>query len=167
MDWYEAKLDRVVYVLLDPRNNLPFYVGHTSKRQPSRRLWEHIVTVSHEEIGGNTKGCYINYLLRDGLLPEMRIVKSLCCDYRTICREETKFTRELGNTYFLTNGRVRRPESVPPNGIEHVSRTGLPKIRKMGVHVPLHEFLCDYHFVSEEMPNRYTAEDIEEMGQWL
>jgi hypothetical protein len=58
-----------VYILVDPRNNKPFYVG----KGTDRRMYEHVAEVKRGSCTNVAKAAIINELLAVGLEPEYKI----------------------------------------------------------------------------------------------
>lgn len=71
-----------IYLLFDPRNGMPFYVGMT--KQPDKRLYQHINNSRLEEDTTNRNYLYIQSILSDGLEPVMEVVE------KTPTREDAK-----------------------------------------------------------------------------
>jgi len=68
-----------IYMLVDPRNDLPFYVGRPV--DPKRRRKEHIQdgkqkNTTHRKLEQGSKCCFISSILSDGLQPEIVILDS-------------------------------------------------------------------------------------------
>lgn len=103
-----------VYLLKDPRNNLPFYVG---KGQKDRALW-HLKVVKLGKPSGNPyKDHVIKQILTEGFEPLVEIV------YQTDCEEEAYdleagLIKQYGRRRYDTDGLLTNlcEDSRPPKG---------------------------------------------------
>jgi len=126
-----------VYLLVDPRDYEPFYVGRT--KDPDTRLSAHINDGRrYEPDPDGTKPAIISNLLDDGLTPIMRVIEVTTARYAPL-REyewwEALLERGYGivNVVKRTGIREFRPERIPEPEDEFVGIVAPPITKNMEV----------------------------------